>query len=369
MASERRDILPEERVKPASARSLASVLVIAGVLVLAANFAASAALKALPVNRGYALANGKWKLMDRALESRTKLDVLIVGDSSSNQGLNPKVIREVTGKTAMNLGVVAEARTIEPVWTADRFLEQSTKYKGAPRTILWMHVYDIWSRDDKGDRRLRGITASLPSTAWPYIERGPKVRFTARDLWLMQQVPLYFQNLSLSNLARRPFASIEEARRFKYDETGFTAETTPDLSLVQRDTRNHMKLVREDPDTTFTTIARKSIDAMAQLAAKYKAEVWIVQSPINRTLWQDPVFRQRWQSVTDTLRAAAARYPHMHVTFDEPVLFDDVRMQNCDHVLADAATEFTRAVIDRTGLRQAVTRPTTAHPQPTTKAE
>lgn len=350
MNQSRPDILPQELVKPASFGSLAALLLLVGIVVLVANFAASAVLKRLPVNRGYALAYGKWSLMDRALEAKEKVDVIIVGDSSSNQGLDPHVIREQTGKSALNFGVVAEALTVEPVWAADRFLEQSGEYGAAPGTILWMHVYDVWSRIDRRDRRLRGISAALPPTAWPYIERGPKVRFTTKDLWLMQQVPLYFQNTSLANLIRRPIASMEEANRFKYDELGFTSETVPDVGLVRRDTRNHMNLVREAPAFSMTPLTRRSIDAMSQLAERHGSRLWIVQSPLNRSLWQDDVFRQRWYEVRDALKAATARYPHVHVTFDEPVLFDDEMMQNCDHVLAEAAGEFTREVIARTNL-------------------
>lgn len=352
MSDSPRDILPHEKILATSFGSLLVLLVLVGVLVIAANALSSAVLKRVPVNRGYALAYGKWSLMDRALADKKHLDVLIVGDSSSNQGLDPEVIESETGLKAMNFGVVAEALTIEPVWAADRFLEQAKKNGSMPKTILWMHVYDVWSREDKNDRRLRGISAALPSTAWPYIERGPRVKFSTRDLWLMQQVPLYFQNTSLANLLRRPLASRQEANRFKFDEQGFTSETTPDPALVKRDTRNHMKLVREN-DFQLTTLSRRSIDAMCQLAARYGVELWIVQAPNNQTLWQDPAYRTRWYEVRDALRAAVARYPHVRVTFDEPVLFEDSQMQNCDHVLADAAKDFTRAVIDRTGLKAA----------------
>jgi hypothetical protein len=349
MTDTRRDILPQEIIRPAGHGSLAALLVLIVLLVVGANFIASAVLKRLPVNRGYALAYGKWTLMDRALSAGTPVDVLIVGDSSSNQGLDPHVIEAQTGRKAMNFGVVAEGLTAIPLWTADRFLEESTRNGAPPRIILWMHVYDVWSRVDRNERRLRGISAALPPTAWPYNERGPKVRIATRDLWLMQQVPLYFQNTSLANLIRRPRASVEEANRFKFDALGFTAETVPDPALVRRDTRNHMNLVREN-DFSLTALSRRSIDAMSQLAARHEAELWIVPAPHNRSLWQDPAFRERWYEVRDALKAAASRYPHVRVAFDEPMVFEDGRMQNCDHVLADAAADFTRAVIERTGL-------------------
>lgn len=358
MSQSKPDILPQEQIRPVARGSLFMLLLLAGLFVLAANFVAAGVLKRLPVNRGYALAYGKWTLMDKTLATKKPVDVLIVGDSSSNQGLDPHVIEAETGQKAINLGVVAEGLTAIPLWSANRFMEESQKNGQVPKKILWMHVYDVWGRVDRNDRRLRGITAALPPTAWPYIERGPKVRIATRDLWLMQQAPLYFQNTSLSNLIRRPLASVEEARRFKFDDLGFTSETTPDPSLVRRDTRNHMNLVREN-DFELTTLSRRSIDAMSQLAAKHGAELWIVQAPHNRSLWQDATFRERWYEVREALRAAASRYPHVHVTFDEPIVFDDAQMQNCDHVLADAAAEFTKKVIERTGLNASTTRATT----------
>jgi hypothetical protein len=366
MSQTRYDILPQEQVRPTRFGSLAVLLVLAVILIVCANMVASSVLKRLPVNRGYALAYGKWSLMDRTLNAKKSAEVLIVGDSSSNQGISPRVIQQETGKSAINLGVVAEALTIEPVWTADRFFEQTKSFAKPPKKILWMHVYDVWSRIDRNDKRLRGISASLPSTSWPYIERGPKVKIDTLDLWLMQQVPLYFQNTSLATLVRRPIESYRFATRFKFDEFGFMAETTPDPALVKRDTRNHMKLVRDTPEFEMTAVSKRSIDAMSRIAARDGAEVWIVQSPLNRSLWQDPVFQQRWYQVRDALRSETARYPHVHVTFDEPVLFDDAQMQNADHVLADAAEAFTKIVIERTGLRPGATQPVKTLPPPTT---
>lgn len=359
MPDARKDILPQEVIRPTSFMSLAVLLGFVVILVFLANFAASAVLKRLPVNRGYALAHGKWELMDNALDARANVDVLIVGDSSSNQGLNPHVIERETGLSAMNFGVVAEALTVEPTWAADRFMEVSTRNGNPPKAILWMHVYDVWSRVDRNERRLKGISASLPSSAWPYIERGPKVRIPIRDLWLMQQVPLYFQNTSLANLIRRPIASIEESRRFKFDERGFTSETTPDPDLVRRDRRNHLKLARETESFLPTTLSRRTIDAMGHLSNKYNIDIHLVQSPSNRELWKDEVFRSRWFEVRDALRKAAAPYPRLRLMFDEPVLFDDEQMQNCDHVLADAAEAFTRIVIERSGLNAAASQPAT----------
>lgn len=356
MTDTKRDILPEEHVRPATFGSLATLLVMVVLLVAGANALASYTLKRMPINRGYALAYGKWTLMERALAEKKPVDVLIVGDSSSNQGLNPTVIQSETGRGAINLGVVAEALTVAPVWTVERYLDQSSRNGTPPRTVLWMHVYDVWSRVDKNDRRLRGISGSLPSQAWPYINRGPKVRFSTNELALTQRLPLYFQNVSLASLIRRPLASAAEARRFDFDEFGFTSETVADPALVRRDTRNHQGLVRDNP-FEMTTLSRRSIDAMGQLTAKHGVEVWIVQSPLCRRIWEDEVFRTRWYEVRDALRKAIERYPHLHVTFDEPVLFDDNQMQNCDHVLVDAANEFTRQVIGRAALKTPSTRP------------
>ncbi|HQY89190.1 MAG TPA: hypothetical protein PK402_11065, partial [Tepidisphaeraceae bacterium] len=173
MTELRPDILPQEQVKPTKLVSFALLVVITCVLVVGANFLALFALRWMPVNRGNALVYEKWMLMDRTLSAKKSCEILIVGDSSSNQGLVPRVIQEETGKSAINLGVVAEALTIEPVWTVDRFLEQSKTFGPPPKTILWMHVYDIWSREDRKDKRLGAISAHLPYTAWPYIMRGP----------------------------------------------------------------------------------------------------------------------------------------------------------------------------------------------------
>lgn len=347
MNDDRPDILPQEQVKPTRFASFALLLVITIILVIGANFFAFFALRWIPVNRGNALVYEKWMLMDRALSAKKSCDILIVGDSSSNQGLDPRVIREETGKSAINLGVVAEALTLEPVWTVDRFFQQSKSFGKPPKTILWMHVYDIWSREDPHEKRLGAISAHLPHTAWPYIERGPPVSFDTRELWLMKLMPLYYQNTSLSRLVRLPVKSARFSHRFRFDEAGFTAETISDPDVITDDTRRHMAMVRETPEFSMTILSKRSIDTMRRIADKYGAEVWIVQSPLNRSIWEDPVFRKRWYEVRDSLRAATAKDPNMRVMFDEPVLFDDAQMQNCDHLLVDSARAFTKIVIDR----------------------
>lgn len=341
------DILPGERVAATSGGRLATVIGVALLVVLAANFAAAEFLRRIPVNGGYALAKGKWELMDRAIAEKRKLDLLIVGDSSSNQGLNPAVIAKMTKERAMNFGVVAEALPIEPAWAVRHYFE-STPKKNRPKTVLWMHVYDIWSRPDPGNRRLLAISSALPPTAWPQIEKGPKVRFTIDEIRWRRLTPLWSQSTSMQLLLRRPLDSIAVSNRFKFDELGFTAEREPDPKLVARDTKQHLALARDAKrDLGPNRTARDSMDAMARMADRYGFDLWVVESPINESLWRDAAFRQRWGEVHAELKKFADASPRVHLVFDEPERFADARMQNCDHVLADAADEFTAAVMRR----------------------
>ena len=360
-SSARRDILPGERASATSGGKLAIVVLVALLIVVAANVAAAEFLRRIPVNGGYALARGKWLLMEKAIAEKRKLDLLIVGDSSSNQGLNPAVVQQMTGERSMNFGVVAEALPVEPTWAVRQFME-STPKKNRPKTVLWMHVYDIWNREDKGSRRLLAISSALPPTAWPQIEKGPKVRFTISEMSWRRLTPLWSQSTSMQLLVRRPLDSVAVSRRFQFDDAGFTAEREPDPKLVARDTKQHIALARTTRDLAPNKLARDSLEAMAAMADKYGFDVWLVESPINETLWRDAKFRERWGEVHAALVAFAAKHPRFRVVFDEPERYADERMQNCDHVLADAADEFTRAVMSRIVTRRAPTTATATSP-------
>lgn len=343
---ERTDILPHESAPPAAWRASAWLVVAAVAMVVLANFAVAAILNVIPVNGGYALARGKWLLMDRAIDRGEKLDCVIVGDSSSNQGLDPRVIASVAGKSAMNFGIVADGSTIEPLWALRRYLE-NTPADRRPKTVLWMHVYDIWNRSDPRNNRVKGIATALPPTAWPQIEAGPRVAFTIDDLKWRRLVPIWSQNTSTQLLVRRPIDSYHVSRRFQFDDRGFTAETTPDPALVAKDTRQHIQAARGNDDVRPNKFTRETLKAMADLAEKYDFDLWLVEAPLNQTLWADAAFRRKWFEVHAALVEFARGHRRVHVVFDEPMTFADERMQNCDHVLADAAAEFTRGVVER----------------------
>src|SRR4249920_755258 len=95
------DELKHERVQPVSVGEFRRVLTLVVLLVVSANVLAGLVLQRWSPNLGYAVAKKKWEIL---LTLHGPVDWLILGDSTANQGVDPRVLATHLGGRALNLG-------------------------------------------------------------------------------------------------------------------------------------------------------------------------------------------------------------------------------------------------------------------------
>jgi hypothetical protein len=110
-----------ERLPLSSAGSVIGGWVLCLTLVLGFNLVAGQMLEGSTPNRGYWLIQKKWEILRDLEES---VDVLVVGDSSCNQGLNNRVLDQQTRLRSMNLCTIGDALLLDDLWMLRDYLRR-----------------------------------------------------------------------------------------------------------------------------------------------------------------------------------------------------------------------------------------------------
>lgn len=333
--SNRASIQPaEERLGNPSRRTLGAVLVFAALTLLICNAGAWWLQKTFPVNRGYVLVETKWGLLDQ-LEA--PVDVLIVGDSSCNSGINPRVIEERTGVRALNLCTVGNYIALDGYWMLDRHIREY----GPPGMVIVGHVYDIWHRP------LTGIALSRVPMA-----EGFWSRYVAPlDLTLLDRIqyllgryaPLYAENQSLARNIKRPW--LTSALDFCRTPRGFACEKKARPGKVKRDVPYHRKFVRDErfrisPENLL------ALEAMAELAREHGFQIYVVNAPMYDRLFENAAIQAYLGDIAAFFEGFAREHPKVHHIFAEPRLFPASDMTTVDHLATKAANVFSHDLVD-----------------------
>jgi hypothetical protein len=327
--------LKHERVKPVSARELRLVLALTVLIAVSANVFAGLVLDRRPANLGYELAKMKW---GRLLALQQPVDWLVLGDSSGNQGVDPRVLATHLGGHAINLATIADMTAVNDVWMLDEYLRRF----GPPRGVILVHVYDMWGRSIL-DQMVAEIP--LPWGYWRRLEpRLPVGIARSGRLAALRYVPLYSRQDSLLALLRGTADDIFPP----FTDDGFMQVRRPSPRRVDADAREHLTFTRQ-PERIMSDDNRRALAAIGALSDHYGFEVFLASSPLYDRLYGDAVFRHYYDDVGERLRAWTRQSPHRHYVFTEPMLFSRDVMQNADHVTTAGAARYSDALATTIG--------------------
>ena len=337
--------LPLDETTPRMSRSRLLKAVAVGVAIfVAVNAAFTVAMGQVTVNRGYDTIRHKWQLIERQTEP---VDWLLVGDSSCNQGLDPRVFVDELGQTALNLCTTGDMLAVGDVWFAERYIEQV----GPPRRgILMTHVYDVWPRNDEAIKALAWVIPG--GDEWrrtrPVVEADPHERVVGViGPWF----PLYAQPQSVKRLLLET-NEVRSAPPLSITEDGFREAGPPDEDAVEDDLDKH--LAPASPEQLATSaVNREALTALAELAEREGVPLVVSPSPLVDVLWADPTFQRRFELASETVVALAAEDPNVHLLAEAPWRYAASEMQNADHVAEPTATRHTAAVtaaLEQAGL-------------------
>lgn len=347
--------LPSESTPRTGARGLAGALGLGLLWLVALNAGAHHLLDRAGNNLGYRLIDQKWAIVHRrpeAVAGQAPI-VLVLGDSSGNQGVSPAALAAALGDdpadrpTVLNLCVVADALTVHDAWILERWIERH----GPPAGVAVVHTYDMWHRVADSSQSAATL-ARVPIPMWAWGSLAPTVRLSRENWGVLlssRWAPLYSQDSSLRELIADParawnrYTTRAGIAWQTVDANGFLSVSLARPQAVARDTRAHTNFLRVarfrvSPDN------RAGLEALAAIARRHDVPLWIAAAPMYRGLWENPALQAYHKDLRAWFAEFEAAHPGVRIVLPEPVAFEDTVMQNADHVNRDGAAIYSRVL-------------------------
>ena len=166
---------PVEKAYTTSSRRVVLSIVLTLGIVIGLNILVRIYLDIRPESSTDRLIAYKWELVEGQTE---KVNILILGDSSANQGVNPEIISEAFGGRVLNAATIGNWVLVDDVW----LLETLINTVGPPDSVILVHVYDVYHRDFTKNLLIQGPVAPSewnsfgvkPFTTWDVLTFGIK---------------------------------------------------------------------------------------------------------------------------------------------------------------------------------------------------
>jgi hypothetical protein len=322
--------LPKEAIPLATKNGIIQMVAITLGIVLVINVVIYIYLINFTPDKGILLMRAKWAKLS---ELKDPVKLLILGDSTGNQGVDPKIIRDKLHVSAINLCTIGYATVLNDAW----MLEDYIKRFGAPKTVLLVHAYDVWSRDIN-----LSVLSQIPGSFW---KRTPNLRMSLKDrarIFFYRYVPLYSEQESLAYILQNPWTIFR--RNLHLEADGYMRESKPNYQDVQRELKEHMEFVhtRIHPVSQINVLALEWIRGLAEAN---KMEVFIANGPVYQDLFADSGFQIFYAKLRAAILDISAR-GKMHLLLDPPKTFPIEVMQSVDHLISTAAEEYTIQIIE-----------------------
>ena len=328
--------LPHEFVRDRRRQRTVLLLVLTASLLLAANLGAGVLLRRFSPNRGYRLIERKWAMLEAANSPLLPVDTLILGDSSGNQGIDPRAVAAHFGGRAVNLCTVGDLLLLNDAWMLERYLQ---KYP-PPKRLILAHVYDVWQRRPRARNftRVPVVPAVGEMAATPPLTMTPGERAT---LLMDRLLPLYSENESVSLLLRRPLycwsSGITEAPP---SFAGFEPRPAGAPGAIERNARQHLHGLKRTRGG-LSEANRAALARIDELAAAHGFEVYISVGPVYEAFANDPVYQRFWGESEAAIRSAVAAMPYVHLAVPRPTAAPLGDLESVDHVSEIGAAIYT----------------------------
>ncbi len=322
------DRLPRERLRAVGVKRVVAEWLIAGVVLLAVNAAAFAALERYDPNRFRVQVALKYELLQ---EQGGQYDSLILGDSTPNQGVMPAVLNEQVGGSWLNLATVANMLAVSDAWLLQDFIERH----GPPKRVLICHVPDMWPRGvdplvlSEADVPILGFGELDPSLE---LSRGDQLQ-----IFKTRYLPLYSKNDSLSRMTIKPW-KIEDLRGMFQDD-GFMPIAEQEAG--REEAIQHAIAEHKKKPFKVSEVNEQAVQRIIALAEQHGIEVYLTTGSASRELAKSPGYRRNFDAMIEQYRAWAAQSNRLTVILPEPQTFADELMFDEDHVTREGAEVWT----------------------------
>jgi len=277
-----------------------------------------------------------------ALPSQPSADILFLGDSTVEAGIDAELFTQISGKRALNLGLVGDLITYGDYWMLGQYL----KTHPAPKSIVVWHTVDVWPRPL--NQALFGFTR--PSAE----DQALAFRFSVSHLRLAPglihwPVKILSQNLQgflyrLSDVFRlRIWIRNALSERMQAMDIQGLIETlpAPESRLANRVTRQ----IRDtgDLDLSLSQESRDWFDLLVKRAEAHGIVVYLARSPLHERLASDEGIAKSLAAQNKELDNMVSRYPAVVPLATSNLVFPDAYCHDDkDHLNSKGRSWLTR---------------------------
>ena len=281
-------------------------------------------------NLGYEVVHHKWGLASNVDD---RIDTLIVGDSSGDQGVDPSHIENSTTYNALNLCTIGDLLLIDDVWLLEHYLKRNR----APDRVIVVHVYDVWHRTEPRMEALRQIPIQMDDwdALTPFIRIGWQWKLSVLfdDL-----CPLYSRRVTLRNLFSNPLSFVAE-RTSRFDGKGFRQVTTGNRDATAKDRKRHLAFLSTHSFVP-SDVNQHAIRRLLKLTSDHNISLVIANSPLDAGVASNANFLLYYQQLNAWLLNETGAADHVTVLQDVfPVGEEELEL--VDHVTHSAAKRYT----------------------------
>ncbi|MCK4922124.1 MAG: hypothetical protein KAS71_13825 [Bacteroidales bacterium] len=328
------DKLPIEILKKISNRKIVSLIVIPLLVAFLVNLYLIFYFERFSPNPFYFIVNKKLSILKKIDK---KVDWLVVGDSSGNQGVNPAIIKDSIGGSSYNLCTFADMGLMDGCWMLDYLIKSDL----APKNVIMVQVYDSWNRNV--------YPALFGQYPFSWIYR----KAVEPELFIPEQYRkdvFYSHFLPIIHQADRIPDRIKTLRSFKQklayiDDNGYNPYTFGVNEYeINADFKYHLK---------YTTDREPYISPHNLIAIKYLQEIsentdiniYLANSPLHDELFADSTFNKFYTKLNEIISSHFNESGRVHYINNPPILFNKSLLQSSDHLTDEGAEIFTRHLL------------------------
>lgn len=309
---------------------------------IAINLGVRAYLNQYTPNLGLWLIGQKWDLLLDLEESK---DVLMLGDSTANQGLVPEVVVEQTGLSAVNLATVANMTFMNDVWMLKQYLNEHEP----PKAVLIMNSYQMWHRM-ANQQSINSIPFSRVRDRAGVFQPDPDVSYTDHLYQrLLYYTPTYSASTSLRILIRTviqipPDLSLLAKQDYELSSLGTYSVLETDPVELAADINEHLTFLQiRHPELSAESAA--GLAELKRMAPSLNFEIYLINAPLADEIAMAPGFAEYFSFVDNYLSDFFAETPNVHY-LSEVTGYPRDQMESADHLLHAAAIDFTEKIAE-----------------------
>jgi|GEM_PF-3222551 len=280
--------------------------------------------------------NRKFTLVDQLDKP---VDVIILGDSVANFGIDPDRIEAETGLTALNLALNGSWTYYHDVWILEYYIDKF----GPPDYLLWGHTYHIVGRNFNPQVRLTS-SASPYGFTWFSDYLHPVVSDAdVLEIIIKRLLPLVYRSTTTQEIVSDLLALQNPIHNDRHTENGFFGIEPIDIHAVEKTAQNDANqlsgriFMQEDN--------KRIINILLDMIEEYQISTYAYITPVHQIIGNQDKYAFALIPQSNWFWKRGERMEYFDFN-PEIITYDTEHMIDGDHVNVIGAQLYTQYLID-----------------------